>query len=40
MQDNASIHTSYAVRKWFEDIGIPLTDHPLYSPDLNLIEHI
>ncbi len=40
MQDNALIHMSYAVRKWFEDIGIPLTDHPSYSSDLNLIEHI
>jgi len=40
MQDNASIHTSYAVRKWFEDIDIPLADHPPYSPDLNPIEHI
>ena len=40
MQDNASIHTSYAVRKWFEDIDISLADHPSYSSDLNLIEHI
>ena len=40
MQDNASIHTSYTVCKWFEDIGILLTDHPPYSSDLNLIEHI
>jgi len=40
MQDNASIHMSYAVHKWFEDIGIPLTDHSSYSSDLNLIEHI
>jgi len=40
MQDNASIHTSYAVHKWFEDIGIPLADHPPYSLDLNPIEHI
>ena len=25
---------------WFEDWGIPLADHPPYSPDLNPIEHI
>ena len=40
MQDNVLIHMSYTVHKWFEDIGIPLTDHPSYSSDLNLIEHI
>jgi len=40
MQDNALIHMSYAVHKWFEDIGISLTDHSFYSSDLNLIEHI
>jgi transposase len=40
MQDNASIHTSRAVRQWFRDMGIPLLDWPPYSPDLNLIEQV
>jgi len=40
MQDNAPIHMANSVRKWFEDIGIPLEDHPPYSPDLNPIEHL
>ena len=25
--------------KWLKDNGVVLTDRPLYSPDLNLIEH-
>ena len=40
MQDNASIHTAHAVRKWFEDMAIPLVVSPPYSPDMNPIEHI
>lgn len=40
MQDNAPIHTARKVRQWFEDHGIPLTDWPPYSPDLNPIEHV
>jgi len=40
MQDNAPIHTANAVKKWFEEMGIPLAEHPPYSPDLNPIEHI
>jgi hypothetical protein len=40
MQDNALIHTAKTVKKWFEDIAIPLLDWPPYSPDLNPIEHI
>jgi len=40
MHDNASIHTAYAVVDWFTEIGIPLADHPLFSPDMNPIEHI
>jgi transposase len=40
MQDNASIHTSHAVKQWFREIGIPLLDWPPYSLDLNPIEHI
>ena len=35
MQDNAPIHTARTVRQWFEDWGIPLADHPPYSPDLS-----
>jgi hypothetical protein len=38
MQDNARIHTSRAVRSWFEDQAIPLLEWPPYSPDLNPIE--
>jgi transposase len=39
MQDNAPIHTSHAVKGWFEEKGIPLPVWPSYSPDLNPIEH-
>ena len=38
--DGAAIHTAYTVRRWFQDMGIPVTDHPPFSPDLNPIEHI
>ena len=40
MQDNAPIYTANKVKKWFEDMGIPVTDWPPYSPDLNPIEHV
>jgi ribosomal protein L19 len=41
MQDNASIHTAHKVREWFRDHGVEnVTSWPLYSPDLNPIEHI
>lgn len=40
MQDNAPIHKAGVVLDWFTEQGIPLTDWPPYSPDLNLIEHI
>jgi hypothetical protein len=40
MQDNASIHTAYAVRKWFTDMGIPVIEWAPVSPDLNPIEHL
>jgi hypothetical protein len=40
MQDNALIYCAHKTKKWFEDIGILLTDWPLYSLDLNLIEYI
>jgi transposase len=39
MQDNAPIHTAKKVTKWFEEMGIRVTDWPPYSPDLNPIEH-
>jgi hypothetical protein len=37
---NNTIHTAYKVRDWFKEQGIPCTDWPLYSPDLNPIEHL
>ena len=40
MQDNAPIHTAKKVKKWFNDIAIPLVDWPPFSPNLNPIEHI
>ena len=40
MQDNARIHTAKKIKKWFEDEGIPVMEWPLYSPDLNPIEHL
>ena len=40
IQDNALIHKAKKVLKWFKDMAIPLIDQPLYSPDLNPIEHI
>ena len=40
MQDGAPIHTAYKVRDWFLEHGIPVTDWPPYSPDLNPIEHV
>jgi transposase len=39
MQDNASIHTANKIKDWFRDNQITTTDWPLYSPDLNPIEH-
>ena len=40
MQDNAPIYNANLTKKWFEDMRITLTDWPLYSPDLNPIEHV
>ena len=40
MQDNVSIHTAKKVKKWFEDEGVELLEWPLYSSDLNPIEHL
>src|SRR5204862_6870247 len=39
VHDNAPIHTANAVKKWFEEMDIPFTDWPPYSPDLNPIEN-
>ena len=39
MQNNASIHKAKKMMEWFKENGIVITDWPLYSPDLNLIEH-
>lgn len=40
MQDGASIHKAGTIKQWFSDMGIPVTDWPAISPDLNPIEHI
>jgi transposase len=40
MQDNARIHTAYKVKEWFRNEAIPVIDWPLYSPNLNPIEHV
>ena len=40
MQDNAPIHTARLIKNWLEDNGIDVLPWPLYSPDLNPIEHI
>jgi transposase len=40
MQDNALIHTAYYLREWLELHGVHTINWPLYSPDLNLIEHL
>jgi transposase len=40
MQDNARIHIAKVIKRFFEEIGIPVTDWPPYSPDLNPIEHV
>jgi hypothetical protein len=40
VQDNAPIHTAGKVDAWLENEGIITVDWPLYSPDLNLIEHV
>ena len=41
MQDNASIYTVKKVKQWFAHCDIEvIVNWLLYSPDLNLIEHI
>ena len=39
MQDNAPIHKSKLVAKWFKENVVDVIDWPPYSPDLNPIEH-
>ena len=38
-QDNAKIHTSNIMQRFFTRYNIDVADHPPYSPDLNPIEH-
>ena len=40
MQDNTPIHTAKKILKWFTDWTISMLDWPLYSSDLNPIEHM
>jgi transposase len=39
MQDNAPIHTTKIVAKWFKENVIEVINWPPYSPDLNPIKH-
>jgi len=39
-QDNAKIHTAKLMLSFFERYTVPLESHPVYSPDLNPIEHV
>jgi len=39
-QDNSPVHKAYSVIDWLEANKIDIIEHPLYSPDLNPIEHI
>ena len=39
-QDNAPIHKTPEVQRWFESHGIWVMDWPPHSPDLNPIEHV
>jgi transposase len=40
MRDNALIYCANKTKEWFRDMGIPLTDWPPYSLDLNPIKHV
>ena len=40
MQDGVRIHTAHIIKNWCEEKGIEVVDWPLYSPDLNPIEHV
>lgn len=39
-QDNAPVHKAGIVMDWLENNNIDLENHPLYSPDINPIEHV
>ena len=38
--DNASVHTTQKVKKWFEENQIEVLKCPAQSPDLNPIDHL
>jgi len=40
IQNEASIHTAYIIKKWLADNEIEVIDWSLYFSDLNSIEHI
>lgn len=40
MQDNAPIHTSKKVKRWFNGTWLPLFPHPPSSPDINPLENL
>jgi len=40
MQDNSPIHISKLARAWFKENDWVVAKHPVYSPDMNPIEHV
>lgn len=40
MQDNAPIHKAGIVEECFDNMNYQVDDHPAYSPDRNLLEHV
>ena len=40
MQNEASIHTAYIIKRWLADNKIEVIDWSLYFSDLNSIEHV